>query len=689
MSDIAATMQDPPDDDDGAPSAAFWLSEIASSKIKYGDWHKRGDAIIRRYKDERSVGTQTNNLTDAKKLNLLWSNVETVKPALYSQTPKANVTRRNKDEDALGRTAATIIERCVAASLGTQVGMSTFDDVMGDVRDDLLLPGQGVAIEEYGADIKDGQTVTNQRSTTRYIHWKDWLTNICRTWSEVWWWGYRSYLTREQAEAKWGEEKAAKLAYTHKPDETNKASEANAEQNNQAVIWTIWSLRHRQVFMVAEGYGDELLNSTPPPVEFEGFWPIPRPVQATVAKDVIIPVPDFVFYQDQADTIDKLTNRIDKLSDAIRMRGLYPADMDSLKRLIQDGSDLDMIPVENWAMLAERGGAAALVAWFPIQEVAKALVEAINARQQQIENVYQLTGLSDILRGATDPNETAAAQQIKGQWGSLRIRPRQRALQRFARDIIRLKAEIIAEHFNQHTLAEMSGVKLLTNQEKTAIQGQMQLAAQQFGQAMMQAQVAQQQGVQVQPPQPPQPPPGAELLAQPSWEDVIGLLRNSKLRGFVIDVETDSTVEPDQMQEQQKAVEFIGATVQFLEVAAKVLPIAPQAAPMLGELLMFGVRRFKIAESVETAIENFTKQVAASANQPKPPDPQMMKAQADVKTAEIGQQTAQIKGAAEQQKAQVDLIGTIVEHQTTMREKQMDAAVAAAAPQPQPNGGMP
>ena len=678
-----ATAAEP--DDDDKVDASFWLNEIKSAQRKYTPWHQRGDRIVRRYKDEAddAARSNVNGLRSAKKMPMLWSNVETLKPALYSQTPKANVTRRNKDADPVGRVAAQILERCTQASLATQVGMLTYDDVMGDVRDDLLLVGQGLSVEEYVADLVEGpvgqdgkptQVVANQRSVSRYIHWKDWLTNTARMWSEVWWWGYRSYLTEDEVEAKFGDELADKLQYTHVPVEGEKDSGGkNAEKNNQAVIWTIWSKRHGKVYQVAEGYSDALLGEMNPPCQFEGFWPFPRPVQSTVGKDSIIPVPDFVFYQDQADTIDTLTNRIDKLSNALRVRGLYPADMASLARLIQDGSDLDMMPVENWAMLAERGGAASLVAWFPIKDVAAALLSCYDALEKQKGMLYEITGLGDILRGQTDPNETATAQQIKGQWGSLRIRVRQRGLARYARDMIRLKAEIIAEHFNQETLQEMSGFSLLTNQQKEALQAQAQMTAQQYAQMAMQAQQAGQQ-----PPPPPPPPPGFELLKQPSWEDVISLLRNSKLRGFVIDVESDSTVEPDQQQEQQKAVEFLTGMTAFMEKALPIAMQVPPAAPMVGEMLMFGVRHFKVAAPLEAAIEKFVEQAQQMAQAPKPPPPEAMKAQTDQQIAQVGLQTAQVKAQAEAAKAQIGLQQTVVEHETTMREKQADAMIDAA-----------
>ena len=661
MSELTDKVTVAPDESAPDGSSRYWLSQIASAKKVYAPFYTRGDKVIHRYRDENTDREMIQG-TRGRKMALLWSNVETIKPALYNQTPVPNVSRRNKDADPVGRVASEVLERCVAASLESQ----DFDKTMRDVVQDLLLPGMGIAIEEYGADISGGviddgdseaqpERVENQRSTTRYLHWKDWLTNRARMWGEVWFFAYRSFLTREEVTERYGEEIGKAIQLDHKPEKTEGATTEIAG-DYRATVWTIWSKRHGKVYQVAPGYPDENLSESEPPTKHEGFWPMPRPLQATVANDSIIPTPDFALYQDQADAIDLLTNKIYKLGESLRLRGLYPADMESVKRLLQDASDTEMIPVESWAMLAERGGANGIVVWFPLKEVAAALVACMEALEKQKSMLYEVTGMSDIIRGASDASETATAQQIKSQWGSLRVRDRQRDVARFARDIVRRKAEVIAQHFSLETLQQMSGMQLLTQAAKAAIQQQQATMAnwQQI------AQQAQQAGVPPPPPpQLPQPTPAMiKAMDEPTWDEVIALLRNDKARGFLIDVETDSTVEPDQMQEQQKATEFIGSVVQFLEASAKILPLEPMAAPMLGELLMFGVRRFKAGESMETAIEKFVERMEQQAAAPKPPDPRLqaeqVRAQAEIARAQADQKMSEMDVVAHQAKTQVD-----------------------------------
>lgn len=654
--------------DSASPNAAYWLAEIATAKRFYEKWQTRGDKVIKRYKDENSARDEVQN-TRGRKMAILWSNVQTVKPALYSKTPQPNISRRNKDGDPVGRVASIVLERAVNACMARQ----DFDQVLSDCVLDLLLPGKGELVAEYKADI-DGDAVSNQRAELRYVHWRDCLTNPARLYSEVWWFGNVAYPAREEVAKTFGEEVAAKIQYDHVLDKQDgNTPDSQPQADKRATVWTIWSKRHRRVFQVSPGFPDGLLGDMAPPVDFADFFPNPRPLLATTAHDSILPVPDFALYQDQADAIDLLTNKIYKLSESLRLRGLYPADMDAVKRLLQDASDTEMIPVESWAVLQERGGADGLVAWFPLKDVAAALVASLEALEKQKAMMYEVTGLSDIIRGASEASETATAQQIKTQWGSLRIRDRQRDIQRFARDAIRKMAEIVAEHFNQDTLAAMSGLRLLTKEQKAAVLGAQQMIAQQ----QQQAQQAQAMGQPAMMPQIPQPSPEMlEAAKQPTWDEVMGLLRNDKLRGFVIDVETDSTIEPDQQAEQQKAVMFIEGMTQFLTAATPIIQAAPIAAPMLAELMLFGARRFKIGETIESKIEQFAEAVVQQASQPQPPNPQV--------------QVAQIKAKAEEQKAnnevrasEIDMQGKILDHQHKTAEHAMDMQALAVQGQAQ------
>ena len=688
--------------------AGYWLEQIQVSGRKMKPYVARGKAIMRRYRNKRGLTTIGIPMS-GRRMNVLWSNVQTLKPVLYAQEPKANVSRRNKTKDPIGRTASIVLENVLQNS----IAMEDFNLVMNQVLDDRLLPGMGVSLVEYEPTLDDDE-IGWQAAKTTYVHWEDWLTNIARTPQEVTWWGYRTFHTRKEAaqialadsktqenpegDPEFAADVQRSIALDHKEDRGAGQGSAGDDTQGKATIWTIWDKTTEQIYHIAPGYPKAPLGVLPPPVNFDGFFPCPRPLAATTTNDTTYPVPDFDQYQDQADEIDLLTQRIGTLTKSLRLRGLYPGDMESVKQLMENASDADMIPIENWAMFAERGGANGLVAWFPIAEVAKTLIECFNAREQAIQIMYQITGISDIARGATDPNETASAQQLKAQFGSSRTRTSQREVQRFVRDILCKKAEVIAEHFELPVIQQMSGVKLLMQAQKQQIQQAQAITHQR----QQQNQQEQQQGLPITqfPPMPPIPPMVQEAMKEPTWEEVMGVLRNEKTRGFVVDIETDSTIEADQQAQQAAAVQFMTAVTQYLEACGVILasPGGATAAPLLGEMLSWGTRMFKVADTIEQAIDEFVESAEKAAQQPPPPNPKLIEAQAkaqgtqaktqaEIGKAQIGMQTQQAKGHAETTKATLGVIQTVAEHHANMAEHAAALALAQQQAANQPPEG--
>jgi hypothetical protein len=609
----------------GAPDAEVrrWLSELKRAERDHESWRKKGDKIIKRYRDEREGDTRAEA---AHKMNVLWANVETLKPALYARTPTPNVQRRNKDKDPLGRAAAMVLERAVDYTLTSQ----DFDFAMRQAVQDFLLTGRSLLWVKYEPTIA-GDAVTWQKAGVEYINRHDFLHNPARSWGEVWWGAKRDYLTRDELKAKFPE-LGGKVELDAKLPEEQSETEENRQHFAKATVWTIWSKTDRKVYMVAPGYKEAPLLVTDPPCNYDEFFPFPRPMLGTVASDSVLPTPDFSLYQDQANEIDLLTQRINNLTKALRLRGAYDGQNGpDMQRLLNDGDDNVLIPVEkNWAGFAEKGGFEGIIDWMPLKEVAEALTHCYAAREQAKQSLYEITGIGDVIRGASNPNETATAQSIKSQWGSIRIRDRQHEVQRFARDIIRLMAEVVAEHFEPTVLQQMTGVKLPTGQQKQ--------------QAQMMAQQAQQA-------QQPMPPQLQKLLSTPSWDEVITLLRDEKLRGYMIDVQSDSMVEPDQTEEREARVQFVQSVTGFLQAAGEILPVAPALAPLMGDMLSFAVRGFKVGAEMEDEIEEAMVAVQEMLNQPKP-NPQAEAEKAKIATE---QQKSQLELQTMQQKSQIEL----------------------------------
>lgn len=152
----------------------------------------------------------------------------------------------------------------------------------------------------------------------------------------------------------------------------------------------------------------------------------------------------------------------------------------------------------------------------------------------------------------------------------------------------------------------------------------------------------------------------------------IDLLRQDKLRGFRIDIETDSTIQTDQNEEKESRTEFIKAVTGYVEQAFQIGAQAPEAVPMLGKMLLFGVRGFRAGRDLESTIEEFVdkmeKQAAQMAGQPKPPSPEVQKEQ-------IALEGIRAKAQAEVEKAQTDAQASAQDNQREMASKQAEMAL--------------
>lgn len=619
---------------------ARWVAEITLYEREAQGFTEAGKRIIKRYKDKRAARDQKT------KFNAFWSNVQTLIPALYSKNPKVNVERRFQDDDDLGRYASEVLERATSYFTETE----KFFDVMRQSVIDRLIPGRGTAWVRYVPHFKDKefpddteitddvdpeQELDYEEVITDYVHWQDFGHTWARTWEEcgaVW---RIVYMTREQLEGRFEDGKEVPLDYT-----AQKTNDENVnEVKKKATIYEIWDKETKKALWLHKEF-PKMLDERDDPLKLTDFFPCPKPLFATLANDSLFPVADYDEYKDQARELDDLTARIGSITKSLKVAGVYDASAEGVQRLLAEGIENQMVPVEQWAMLAEKGGMAGVMSFLPMKEIAETLLTIYEARDKTKQDLYEISGMADIIRGASDPNETATASNIKSKFATLRLDSMQGDVARFARDLVRIQGEIIASHFSQETIQQISGVKLLTKQQKDAIQQAMAQKQQQYQQTAMQAQQAGQQP----PPPPPEPPDEIqELLDAPTWEEVYGLLSNDELRCFRIDIETDSTIKIDQDSERDQRTQLIGEIGSFMQQAAA---MPPEMVPLLMEVLMFGLNGFKIGKDLEGAFKLAQKKLQKAADNPvAKPDPEMQKAQ-------MQQQTDQQKLAAEQQAEQ-------------------------------------
>ena len=636
-----------------------WYNTIAGYERSAKEWEARSDRIIKRYRDD----SRTRNNPNAR-FNILWSNVQTLTPAVFARLPRPDVSRRFKDTDPVGRVASMMLERALEFEIehygdyASAMKQSVQDRLLGGrgtswvryephfVADQQGMPEDGFQVTgdadedetDEGMARENPERIEYECAPVDYVYWRDFGHTVARTWQEVTAVWRKVYMDRPALVERFGEELGGKIPLDTKPDTSKTFNEKMGEAASEAVVYEIWDKTTGDVIWISKSLG-KILDTVPDPLELENFWPCPMPLYATLTTDRLEPVPDFVLYQDQAKQLDTLADRIDGFINALKVRGVYDASEPSLARLFSEGENNTLIPVKNWASFAEKQGMSGSINLVDIQPIAAALQMAYQAMDQVKNQIYEIMGIADIQRGQTDPNETLGAQIIKSNNASGRLKTFQHDVVNFATQILCIKAQIICQHFTDETIIKISGAMQLSENDK-------------------------------------------QLIPQ-----ALQLLKDEPAKNFRIEVTTDSMIYQDEEQEKQDRMQFLQAIGGFVQQALPVAQNVPEMTPMLMEMLKFAVTAFKAGKGLEGIIDEtadkFREQAKAQEGQPKPPPPEIQKAQMEAQSkmqqmqmqSQLEQQkmqaTMEIEKAKQEYQAQENLLKNRMEGERADREMQM------------------
>jgi hypothetical protein len=612
-------------------TARHWQMQLSMADKDHKSFIQNGRDVYERYMSEEQDGRKTNT---KRRVNILYSNTEVKRAALYGRTAKPDVRRRFPDRDPIAKQTAIVVERALSYCADSY----PMDAPIEAAVQDFLLPGRGVVRVQYepvfgqqelsdpfGLPMigEDGEAayediIADQKLRLQYVFWEDYLHEPARNWEGVSWVAFRHTFSSDELEKEVFESApqssktfgdAAEVPLNWAPD--NMGSRELPDDVKKAEVWEVWCKKRRERLWIVHGHTKPLRIDTDP-LQLEGFFPLPEPPTAYAATDTIVPQPEFFTYKDQADDLDEITTRISRLTRAMKRRGIYDKSVPELKRL-GNANDNEFIAAENYAALTQKGGLTAAFQTEDLGPTAKVLGELYRQKEMLVQAIYEVTGISDIIRGSTKASETATAQNLKSQFGSLRLKRQQRQIQRWIKDIYKIKAEIIAEHFEPDVLQQMTGIQVMP--------------------------------------------------------EMVDLMRSDKMRGYSIDVETDSTVFEDEQAEKQARIEVLGAIGQFMTQSLPVAQAQPILVPVMMEMLGFTVRTFKAGRELEDKFEEAAQQLqdqVQKAMQNPQPNPEAERAKIEMEMARenhemdkqakiIDLQTKRESAGIEQQKQQGDL----------------------------------
>jgi len=622
----------------------FWTKQLEKAGTEEREWRTQAEKVVRRYRDDREQ-----HLQDKHKFNILWSSTETLRPALISAVPRPEVRQRYRKNDPVARMAAKVLERAIEFSLDNY----DFVKYGKSLANDMLLPGRGVsrlryvptfekkqkripltmredagefvfvrpngvAEEEFDQDA-DGAFVTDQSEELVYeevrperVPWKWFRIDPADTWENVRWVAFGAPFTKDEGLNEFGKVFEKVSVKKSKTDEQEQRSKAMADK---IIVWEIWDKRTRKQIFIAEEH-DFILEENDDPLSLEGFFPCPPPVYAVEDNDRMIPTPEFTLWQDQADELDELTARITRITTAIKARGAYAGEKKVELEQILDADDNELVACEDWMTMMDKGGLDGLISWVPVEQFAKVLQILEHQRSVKVQEIFELTGVSDIQRGASDPRETARAQQLKANLGSRRLLTKQQTIQNHFRDLYRLKAEIIAEQFDTETLRMMVGLE----------------------------------------------------RDNEVFDAAVKMIKNDALRMFSVDVETDTTIAADIESEKQGLAEAMQAISSYIGSVGPLVQSGMMPQPVAMGLLADYLRKFRFGRKLDDLLEDAAQQQQQQPSQEQ--QQQQAEQQAEQQEKQAEQQMEMQKMQAEMQMKQQEMQ---MEMQKMQAEMQLDA----------------
>lgn len=566
------------------PQAEKFLDLIKTREAEFEKgWWKQADEAGKIYDADK-----TENARSDTPYNILYSNTEVLLPALYSATPKPDVRARFQGS-ALKPLPELINRFLTAASDSGEPGADTLNLAMQDAVLSALVPGMGYVRIRNKPEA--GFPIIYESGS-----YKNFIWGKATRWSKVPWVAFKHPMKKEQMFAQFNIDLAEQQeGYT--------PSSTHEDEIDDCCVYEFWDKASRKVYFLSEEWREREIQATDDPLQLKNFFPTPGPLLLTCKPGKLVPTTLYNYYRNQAEELNRVTVRLNKVLSAIRVRGAYNGLLGSdLKNLLSsDDLDNELIPASEAGLLAQSGGFEKHIWLLPIEKMIEVAQELYKAREAIKQVIYELTGISDIIRGSSVASETATAQDLKNKWGTVRLRRMQAVVADYARDLFRLTIDSAITAVPAKEWASITQMQLPTAEEKQQIQAQLVYLRQ-------------------LPPMPGQNPQGPnpqieQLQGQlkiPTIEDLLGKIASDNGRTFSINIQTSSTIDLDTAQDKAEISEFMNAMGQLSSGLQPLMALGPTGIEAVKALISAVCLRFKFSTDIADIIAQI---------QPPPPQP--------------------------------------------------------------------
>lgn len=607
--------------------AQRWLDRLEQAKKRQKAWFEVAEEAEAAYLSDESSA-------DLPSFNILHSNVETIVPSIYNSTPAPEIRVRhdNRRKDPVAKVVSDILELAIK----TQIDDSALDREVEKSAQDAFMAGRGIVrirfdadeqeipaqigLDEFGQEIEIAPAqvqMANERIVYENVSWRDYLEGPAKRWRDVPWVAYR----HEISEAERQRLEEPELA------EMQARSEEAVDEDQDVTVWEIWDKESRRVFFIVEDSG-KVLSIKEDPIGLTDFFPQHEPVQPVTGTGKRTPVSPYSAYKTLAKELDTITKRINGIMKGIKVRGLIGIAAEAIEDLSLAG-DNELVAAADLEGIGAIGGLDKAILWWPIEQAVSVVRELYLQREQIKNSIYEITGISDIVRGQSSASETATAQQIKTEWGSLRIKKMQRVIEWQVRDLFVLSAEVISRHFSYETLQKMTGIEI------------------------------------------------DEQAAQ---------MLQTALDHYRIDVESDSTIRADRSKDREEMSRFLEGTAAFFSTMAPIVAQSPETGGPMVQMYAAFAQQFSLGRSAEAALDELVDMAEQASREPPPnPGAEAAKAEMEMKQQEMQARQQELQGrlALEIEKLKLqaqnlELDGEIKRAELALKQRELDLKEAEA-----------
>jgi len=678
----------------------IWRREIDNAK----NYHEKSKEIAKQYQELYESQEQEQETRSSLKSTypIFWSNTQVLRPLLFSKLPKANITQSFFNDDEISRISSELVERLLTYLLKE----SDAENQIEKIRDAYLVQGIGIprivfippepieikskkkkekpemedegesenedesSSKDYSEDMAEGETEDTEEETSyetdeskksfkiEFVDYQDFLKSTEKEWNKLRWVAFKKYYSRRELVEYFGK-KGEKVPMTNVKYESLNQDSQQDDLYKMCEVWEIWDKENEVCHFITFAGDGYVLSSEEDGYNLKNFFPIPMPMGLNESKK-LLPSPLYSKYKNLVEDLTDIHDRISSLVKQAKFTGAYTsfAEKSDVEN-IMNGEDGEFKPLKTTANIDD---ARKLVVFKPLNEIANTITILRTEKMALKQDIQEITGLSDIVRGASVASETATAQQLKGNFAISRIQPLQKEVEFTIRDTLRLLAELAVEKMSINEIIKITGLKvvdvdlILTNAKQSLeMEKQQAIALLNPQQPDFEEKLAMlEQQVQI----------GFQKTVKDLQDQLKGFviqfkdlpklaktIKDDKLRCISIDIETDSTVKIDQNQEKMDRMEYIrtiSGTIQSMVPAVQTGVISKDA---LNEFVIFASKPFKVGRNLENYLKN---------EEPveEKPDPQAMMAQAEM---ELRQQELQLKAQEitgkldlEQQKVNVE-----------------------------------